>query len=72
MGSISPHSCAITANWVRSAAPKLVVGVHHVGLHRFHRDAEAAADALVGEATGDTGVAMHSSRTTCVAHSGET
>ena len=28
---------------------QLVFGVHHVGLHRFDRDAEAAANALVGE-----------------------
>ena len=26
-----------------------------MGLHRLHRDAEAAADALVGEAAGDAG-----------------
>ena len=26
-----------------------------MGLHRFHRDAEAAADALVGEAAGHAG-----------------
>ena len=29
---------------------QLVFGIHHVGLHRFHLDAEAVADALVGEA----------------------
>jgi len=32
---------------------QLVFGVHHVGLHRYRRDAEAAADALVGEAASD-------------------
>ena len=42
------HHCQLGA----ISRAQLVFGFHHVGLHRFHGDAEAVADALVGEAAG--------------------
>ena len=52
-GSIRPYCNAITASWVRSAAPNLSLALTTWVFTVSTGDVEAAADALVGEAAGD-------------------